>query len=214
MTTDAIRRIEGLQTVETAQEALGLTRQSTINLLSKLKKEGHVTVKGGGPQPRLYKVTRYKQLPREKGMFDLLNECNPHFKLAEWYDHQVHGEYTVEDAILDAIDTSSFRAILATLRCFNHVKDWKKLYNEAKKRGSWNKVGALYDVARLFFRTRRMPARYRKVVGKSSEEVMKGEVGKEGWQQLSRLKNRDNFPGIEQRWKVHIPFNENDVREL
>lgn len=203
MTTDAIRRIEGLQTVETAQEALGLTRQSTINLLSKLKKEGHVTTTGGGKQPRLYKVTRYKQLARKKGMFDLLNECNPHFKLAEWYDHQVHGEYTIEDAIIDAIQTGSFRAILATLRCFNHVTDWKKLYREAKKRESWNKVGALYDVARLFFRTRRMPARYRKVVEKGKASLIKGYRTRE-----------EKFKPIEREWGVSIPFQFGDIKKV
>ncbi|MBR9692848.1 hypothetical protein GOV07_02845 [Candidatus Woesearchaeota archaeon] len=203
MTSAAIQKIEGLQTVETAQEALGLTRQSTINLLSKLKKQGHVTTTGGGKQPRFYKITCYKQRPRKEGMFDLLNKHNPHFKLAEWYDHQVHGKYTVEDAILDAIDTKSFRAILATLRCFNYVKDWKKLYNEAKKRNSWNKIGALYDVARLFFRTRKMPKRYRKLHEKKRIELINGFKTTE-----------EQYKRISEEWRVQIPFNRHDVRDL
>jgi len=199
--TDVMRRIEGLQTVATVQDALGLTRQSAINLLSKLRKAGHVTSSGGGRQPRLYKITRYKQLPRKRGMFDLLNACNPWFKLNPWYDHQVHGRYTVEDAILDAIDTGSFRAILATLRCFNHIKNWPKLYREAKRRGTWNKVGALYDVARQHFRVRRMPARYRKHFEKSEEELIKGF-------------KKTEYKAITEEWGVAIPFKSGDIRKV
>jgi len=197
---DVVQRIEGLQTVATVQEALELKRQSAINLLSRLRKEGYVTSNGGGKQPRLYKVTRYRQLPRHKGMFDLLNKHNPRFKLAAWYDHQVHGRYTEEDAILDAIDTESIRALLATLRLFNHVTDWPRLDWEAKRRGTWNRVGALYDVARLFFRVRRMPRRY---IPKEREQ-----------QALNAHINRKNFPVIGQKWNVDIPFNEKDVASI
>jgi len=44
---DILRKLEGLQTLETAQEALGYKRQSTLNLLSKLKKKGYLTTRGG-----------------------------------------------------------------------------------------------------------------------------------------------------------------------
>lgn len=202
MTTD-IRRIEGLQTVSTVQESLGLQRQSAINLLSRLRKRGFVTSEGGGKQPRLYRITRHKQLPRAEGMFDLLNKHNPWFKLNEWYDHQVHGKYTEEDAILDAIETESFRALLATLRVFNHVTDWPRLYKQAKERGLWNKVGALYDVARLHFRTRRMPERYRKLHEKRAESLIKGYGTTE-----------ELYKPITQEWGVEIPFRKGDIRKV
>ncbi len=202
MASDALQRLEGLHTVDSAASALGLARQSTLNTLCKLKKEGHVTVQGGGKQPRLYKVTLTKQLPRREGMFDVLNKHNPHFKLNEWYDHQVHGTYTEEDAILDAIETRSFRAILATLRLFNHVHDWPKLYREAKRRGIWNEVGALYDAARVHLRVRRMPKRYAPEPRKKLSIMTR--FGKE----------RNNYPRVEAKWRVVIPFNAYDVRDV
>src|SRR3989344_8376183 len=153
-------KLEGLQTVETVMEKLSITKQSAINLLSKLKKEQHVTVQGGGRLKRLYKITMRKQLPRVLGMFDIINKYSPHMKLAPWYDHQVHGRYGPEEALIDAIQTENFRVILASLRLFNHIKDWPRLYKLAKERDCWPKVGALYDVARMFFRVRKMPVKY------------------------------------------------------
>ena len=197
---DIAKKLEGLHTVETVMEELGMKRQSTINLLCRLKKEGYVTTIAG-PRKHLYKITPYKQRKRREGMFDILNKYNPNFKLNYWYDHQVHGKYGVEDAILAAIDTRSFRAILATLRLYAHVTDWPYLYREAKKRGSWQKVGALYDVARMHLRTSRIPLRY------SPSPTF-------SWSQMTQLKDRGNFPQIQEKWKVFIPFNAQDILEV
>lgn len=201
MSTEIAQRLEGLHTLDTASAQLGMTRGSTLNVLSKLKKEGYVTVQGGRQQVRFYKVTTRKQLPRVPGMFDLLNKYNPNFKLNEWYDHQVHGTYTVEDAIVDAVTTKSFRALLATLRLFNHVTEWSRLYRLAKEKGVWQQVGALYDVARQTFRVRRMPRTYGPP--KDAQVIP-----------LGRLKDRNNYPAIQEKWNVLIPFNKHDVREL
>src|SRR3989344_439354 len=141
-------KLEGLQTVETVMEKLSITRQSAINLLSRLKKEQHVTVQGGGKVKRLYKITMRKQLPRVPGMFDIINKYSPHMKLAPWYDHQVHGEYGPEEALVDAIETESPRVILASMRLFAHITDWKKLHRLVGYGFGWQKIGALYDVAK------------------------------------------------------------------
>jgi len=93
-------KLEGLHTVETAAEKLGITRQATLNLLCRLKKEQHVTVSGGGKIKRIYKITIRKQLPRVPGMFDIINKYSPHMKLNPWYDHQVHGRYGPEEALI------------------------------------------------------------------------------------------------------------------
>lgn len=201
MQEEMLRKIEGLQTLETAREKLGYTRQSTINLLSRLRKEGHVTAMGGGKKIRLYRITQAKQRKRDKGMFDMLNRYNPNFQLREWYDHQVHGKYTVEDAIVDAIETGSFRAILATLRLFNHVTDWPRLYRLAKEKNCWQKIGALHEVAKLSFKARKMPKQYPASYAGA-------------WKQLSQLKDRNNFPEIQEKWHVYIPFNQKDVLEI
>ncbi|MBI2137452.1 hypothetical protein HYU12_02950 [Candidatus Woesearchaeota archaeon] len=124
---ERLRKLEGLHTAETAARVSGLTRQSTLNLLSRLKKEGYVTVSGGGKQPRLYKITMRKQRPRSPGMFDIINKYSP-MKLAPWYDHQVHGKYGPEEALVDAIQTQSFRVILASMRLYKAPYTAKKQF--------------------------------------------------------------------------------------
>ncbi len=193
-------KLEGLHTVETAAEKLGITRQATLNLLCRLKKEQHVTVSGGGRIKRIYKITIRKQLPRVPGMFDIINKYSPHMKLNPWYDHQVHGRYGPEEALIDAIQTENFRVILASLHLFKHIKNWPRLYRMAKEKNCWQKVGALYDVARLFMRVHQIGSRYLKVITKK-------------WVALTQLRKK-NFPEIAGRWKVYIPFNEHDMVEL
>lgn len=197
---ELLKILEGLHTIETVAEALNLSRQAALNLLSKLKQEGYVTVSGGGKQKRLYKITTLIQRPRSPGMFDVLNKYSP-MKLMPWFDHQVHGLYGPEEALIDAIETKSFRAILASLRLFNHITDWPKLYRLAKQKGCWQKVGALYDVAKMFFRVRKMPEKYAKL-----RKPIK-------WVALTQLRKK-NFPAVSSKWKVYLPFNLKDLEEI
>lgn len=190
--------IEGLWTAELLAEELGYTRQSTINFLSKLKKQGHVTATGN--KKRLYKITARKQLPRKPGMYDILNKYNPNFQIMPPFDHQAHYDYQVENALVDAVKTKNFRVLLATLKLFNNVKNWKKLYSLAKENDVWQEIGALYDVAKLFFRVRKMPEKYRKNTFRK-------------WKLLTTIK-KDYFPKIANQWKIYIPFNELSVREI
>lgn len=192
-------KLEGLHTVETVAETLGVKKQSALNLLSKLKKEEHVSTSGGGKQKRLYTITIRKQLPRSHGMFDIINKYSP-MKINPWYDHQVHGRYTVEDALVDAIETKSFRVILAAMHLYKHITDWPKLHRLAKQQDCWQQVGALYDVTRLFLKVRKMPAKYDQ-----------GCFAR--WYQMTILKTK-NFPAVAKKWKVYIPINIHDVRSM
>lgn len=200
---ERLRILEGLHTVETIAEKLHLTRESTINLLSTWRKQGHVTVwAGGGKSKRIYKITARKQRPRDPGMWDIINKYSPHMKLSPWYDHQVHGPYGPEEALIDAIETKSFRVLLAGLHLFKHIKDWKKVYHLAKKRDAWQKVGALYEVARIFFRVRKMPLRYRQQTFKKQHYLIRDYETKEPM-----------FQPITKKWKVKIPFRRGDFDE-
>jgi hypothetical protein len=194
-----LRKLEGLHTVETVMVQLDIKKQSAINLLSRLKKQQHITVIGGGNKKRLYKITMRKQRPRRDGMFDILNRYSPKMKLNPWYDHQVHGEYTVEDALVESIQTKSFRAVLVSVNLFPQIRDWPKLYTLAKENNCWNKIGALYDVSRKYMRVKKMPNLYPK-------------EGKGKWHKLTQL-HKKNYPKISNKWHVFIPFNENDLRE-
>ncbi len=194
-------KIEGLQTVETVANELDLTRQSTINLLSKLKKMGYVTVSGGGKQKRLYKITMRKQRERQAGMFDIINKYSP-MKLNPWYDHQVHGMYGPEEALVDAIQTRSFRVILASLRLYSHIKDWKKLHKMAEEKNVWQEVMALYELARMYFRVKKIHI-YPKIKDLKKKYLIRDYITYES-----------DFKPITKKWKVHIPFRKNDLNKV
>ena len=198
-----LKKLEGLHTVETVMNELNIKRQSAINLLSKWKKEGHVTVEGGGKLKRIYKITARKQREITEGMFDILNKYSHNMKLLPWFDHQVHGKYGVEDALVDAVQTKSFRVLLVCLRLFAHIKDWKKLHSLAKNASCWQKIGALYDVAKTIMRVRKMPLRYKSLKAKKQFLLSRKYETKE-----------ENFLPIEKKWNVPIPFRKNDLIEV
>lgn len=196
---ETIRKIEGLQTLDTVQEKLSITRQSALNLLSKLKKMQHMTVWAGGKK-KIYKITQRKQRPRDPGMFDIINKYSP-MKLNEWYDHQVHGKYTVEDAIVDALLSKSFRAILASMHSYRHIKDWKRLYKNAKKHNLWQEVGAMHSLCRKYLRVPRMPAKYYSGRPKKTKYLIR---------QVPTREHKD----ILAEWNTHIPFRTGDLRKV
>lgn len=203
MNIEILRKLEGIKTIEMIMEEVGLTKQSALNLVSKLKKEQHLTY-FSKKRPPLYYITVRKQRPRKPGMFDIINKHSPHFQINPWFDHQVHGPYGPEEALIDAIQTKNIRVILASTRLFNHITDWHKLFTLSKKYNSWQKIGALYDVARLFFRVRRIPSRYRNANYKK-------------WRRLLERKYKttyEPFKPIAQRWKVHIPYTKADMRDI
>ena len=199
---ETLKSIEGLQTIETVAEALNIKRQSALNLLSKLKKQGYVTTTGGRQQKRLYKITTRKQRKRDLGMFDIINKYSP-MKLAPWYDHQVHGRYGPEEALIDAIRTQSFRVILASMRLFSHITDWPKLYKLAKEKDCWQKIGALYDISKMHFRVKKMPLRYQ------NQKFSKKQFLIKRYNTTEKMYNP-----IKNKWNVEIPFQTGDIGKV
>ncbi|MBS3121243.1 MarR family transcriptional regulator [Candidatus Woesearchaeota archaeon] len=199
---ERLRNLEGLHTVETVAQTLHLTRQSTLNLLSQLKKEGYVTTSGGGKQKRLYRISLKKQRPRDVGMFDIINRYSP-MKIQPWYDHQVHGLYGPEEALIDALQTRSFRVILASMRLFGHITHWSTLYRLAKERDCWQKVGALYEVARMFFRVRKMP-----------KNIPTFSFFQKIYLIPPYPTTETQFYPIDKKWKVAIPFRKGDIQKV
>jgi hypothetical protein len=149
---------EGKYTAETFAKKHNLARQSAINLLSKLKKRGYVRVSGGGRQKRIYTI---RKLPQKatNGFYDIINRYSPE-KLNPAFEHFIHGDYTVEQAIIDGIMIGDSRTRNATMHLFRHVKNWKYLFDLAKKKDLRKEVVRLYNEARKITRCKRMPGRY------------------------------------------------------
>ena len=148
----------GKYTLESFAESNGLTKQSALNLLSKLRKKGLVKTSGGGRQKRIYTVL---ERPRKEtnGFYDIVNRYSK-IKLREKFSHHVHGNYTVEHAIVDGIRIGDARSKEATMYLFNHVNNWKRLFDLAKKRDLVDEVCQLYFRAKDKMKVKRMPKRY------------------------------------------------------
>ena len=196
------KRLEGLNTLEMAREKLNVKKSTAIKMLSLLRKEGFVETSGGGKKPRLYKISPIRVAGKEHlGIYDIINKYSK-VKLWEPYKHKVMDrKLTVEEAIPMAIKEGNFRLALASLGLFNFVKDWSKLRYFVKKYYARKEVGALYDVARSYMKTRKMDERIRK-------SLLKGKIRKRFI--IKHAKSKD-FKDIGKLWNVYIPFNKADL---
>ncbi|MCX6709884.1 MAG: hypothetical protein NTV63_02940 [Candidatus Woesearchaeota archaeon] len=151
---------EGKYTAEVFASENNLGRQSAINLLSKLKRQGLAEVTGGGKQKRIYTIHK---LPKKKtnGFYDMINKYSPE-KLQPRFEHYTTGRYTPEQAIIDGINIGDARTLEATAHLFNQVASWKRLFFLAKKNKLEKQMITLYKKARETIRCRRMPERYLK----------------------------------------------------
>ncbi len=149
---------EGKYTIEMFARENNLSRQSALNKLSKLKKLGLVEVSGGGKQKRIYTV---RKLPKKRanGFYELVNKYSPE-KLQPKFEHYVSGRYTVEHAIIDGIRIGDARTTEATAHLFRHVRNWKRLFDIAKRHKLEKQVIALYLKARKMTKIRQIPRRY------------------------------------------------------
>lgn len=153
--------ITGTHTIESVAKELGIKKTSAINVISKLKKEGKVSVSGGGRQKRIYKISATPQI-KTNGFYDLVNKYSKE-KLVPSFKHVVHGKYTVEQAIIDGIKIGDARTMEATTYLFKRITNWKRLFNLAKKNKIEAQLYDLYSKARKTIKCRTMPRRYSKM---------------------------------------------------
>ncbi|MEK6816618.1 MAG: hypothetical protein AABY09_03320 [Nanoarchaeota archaeon] len=199
-----VKKLEGVQTVESVMALLGVTKQKAIYYLHRMRKKGYLKAKRTSLKKRVYNISFENKL--EGGSYyDIINQHSP-MKLAARDTYKVYGKrLTPEDAIVFAVKTKSLRTILASLPLFNHVKDWPSLYRSARKEGVEREIGALYDVARKNIKVRRMNRHYRA----NAAPKIKSEFHFI----IEGMKSKD-YKGIENEWKVYIPFNKIDLEEI
>ena len=150
--------MKGKYTLEQFAKEKNLTNQSALNLLSKLKKQNLASVSGGGKQKRIYTIYD-KPKKHTNGFYDLVNNYSPE-KLVPKFEHYVKGKYTAENAVIDGIKIGDVRTLDATKHLFRHIKNWKNLFDLAKKEKLRKEVIELYKKARKETKTKTMPMRY------------------------------------------------------
>lgn len=147
-------------TVETFAKKEGITKQSAINKLAKLRREGRIKTTKGSNQKRIYIITKIPQRPTN-GFYDIINKYSPE-KLQPKFKHYTIGNYTVEKAIIDGIKIGDSRTLEATKHLFRHIKNWKRLFDYAKKEKLTIEVKELYNKARKTTKTKKIPSKYEK----------------------------------------------------
>lgn len=199
-----IKKLEGLQTIDTIMKILNIKRQTAINYISQLRKKGYVEYYSAGRSKRIYKISIIKSKFKENnGVYNIINKYSK-IKVAEPYAYFIHNKkLTNEEALVLALRSQNFKLILASLNLFAHIKDWKLLNKIAKKYKLQRQVGALYELARQFIRTKRMDERIKKSMQKGKGEKYI----------YAKIKTKD-FNAIAKKWRVEIPFRNSDLMRL
>ena len=136
--------------------------------------------------------------------YEIINKYAP-LGISPLKDYKIHGEKpSLEETLIFAIKTKDLRTITASLALYKNIKNWHRIYNLTKKENLQRQVGALYDVSRTIFKTRKMTKRFRNLSLPKKQDRFEYII--------TGLKSKD-FQKIENLWKVHVPLNIADLEE-
>jgi len=200
---ELLKKLEGMQTIESVMDALKADKKTAIYYVYRLRKEGYVKTRKQSNNRRVYNISFENKLGG-KSYYEIINQYSP-VKIATPVIYKIYGkEPGLEETLIYAIKTKSFRTILASLALFKKIENWTKLYNLAKENHIKRQVGALYHLARKIMKVRRISKRF------TSNSLLKGNCKFE--YVIPQLKSAD-FKEIENKWKIYIPFNIKDLEE-
>mgnify|MGYP001558199502 CR=1 FL=1 len=198
-----LKKLEGVQTIDSASSLLRTNKDKTIYCLYRLRKEGYVKTKRLSNNKRVYNISFENKL-KGTSYFEIINKYSP-VKIATPITYKIYGKNpSLEETLVYAIKTGSLRTILASLALFKKITNWSELYQLAKKNKIERQIGALYDLAKKIMRVRRMPDRFR------NNALPKKEFNFEFT--IHGLMSKD-FKGIEEIWKIYLPFNRTDLSD-
>ena len=202
-TLNLAKKLEGLQTISSISKTLKINKKTAINYVSLLRKNGFVrNTFYGSRKVRMYKISNLKQKNfGYNGFYEILNKYS-RVKIYSLYEKErVYTKLSIEEVIIRSIKTKNFRVILASLDLFSKIKSWIRLNYYAKRENLGRKVGALYDVARIVIRVKRMDKRIR-------NSLLRSKIKSKYF--VKKIKSKD-LNEIEKRWKVYLPFNKADL---
>ena len=202
-TEKLLKELAGIQTIQSVMDILKVDKKKAIYYLYRLRKKGYIKTKRQSNNRRVYNISLENKLGG-KSYYEIINQYSP-IKIATPIIYKIYGkEPSLEETLIYAIKTKSFRTVLASLALFKRIDNWTELYNLAKENHIERQVGALYDLARKIMRVRRMVKKFRN-----------NSLPKEGFKfgyVIPELKSKD-FKEIEATWKIYLPFNMEDLEE-
>ena len=196
------KKLEGLQTIDSIANNLGINRRTAVNYVWMLRKKGLIETIYGKRKIRMYRISPIKA-PKfgYPGLYEFLNRYSKIKVYAPYINRIYDHKPTAEGMLIKAVKTGDLRTVLSSLALFNKVKSWARLSQIARKEHVGRKIGALYDAARTIIRVKRMDKRTRKALLKSKVEdrfIVKN----------ARTKDLER---IERTWNVYLPFNKADL---
>lgn len=201
-TSELIEKVNGIQTIESIKNTLDVNKTRAIYLIYRLRKEGYVITKQDSNNSRIYFISKQNRIGGTS-YIDIVNENSP-IKLSSSEVYKIHGRpVSIEETIIYALKTQRFRYVLASLGLYKKIKNWRELYQLAKKNDLVKEVGALYNLARSI-----IPKM--KKMNKVFEHYALLKNENEHRYIIPNLKSKD-FSLIEEKWKVFIPFSNEDL---
>lgn len=200
---EALKKLEGVQTIDSIMSILNANRTRAIYLVHRLRKEGYVKTLMTTDRRRVYYISFENKLGGAS-YYEIINRNSP-VKLVEPETHRTYGrEVSLEETLVFALNSGKLRLVLASLALFGKIDDWPLLYRLAKANGIQRKVGALYDLSRKLMRTKRMDGRTKRRMMPRKEDR---------YQYIIEGFGSSDYKAIEDKWKVYIPFNRADLED-
>ena len=199
---ELIKKVNGVQTIESIKNALNVDRTRAIYLIYRLRKEGYVITKQDSNNSRIYFISKQNRLGGTS-YIDIINENSP-IKLSPSEVYKIYGRnVSIEETIIYALKTHRFRYILASLGLYKKIKNWGELYRLAKKNNLVREVGALYSLIMVVIpRVKKMNKIFEYHAALKNEHEYKYII--------PNLKSK-YFASIEEKWRVFIPFSIEDL---
>ena len=200
-TKKLLKKLEGIQTIETVMDTLRLSKEKAIYYIYVLRKKGYVKTKRLSNNKRVYSISFENRLGGIS-YYDIINKYSP-IKISTPKTYKIYGkDPTIEETLVYAVMTQNLRTILVSLVLFKRVKNWVRLYQLAKTNHVERQISALYDVARKTMLTRKMTKRFRNNALPKKEDKFEYIIPK--------IKSSD-FKNIEKTWKTYVPFYKKDL---
>jgi len=197
-----LKKIEGIQTIKTIMEILGVDKKKAIYYIHRLRKGGYVRTKAASDKSRIYYIFRKNRLGGIS-YYEIINKYSP-IILAESSFYKIYGRVpSLEETLIFAIKTKKIRVIIAALSLFKHIKNWTLLGKLTRKNKVERSVGALYDLSRRVMKTKKMSRQLRNsILPKNSRYAY----------MIDGFKSKD-YQDLEETWKIRIPLNKRDLDE-
>lgn len=204
---ELLEKTQGYSSIASLQQQLGVTRQQAVYLIHRLRKRGYVRTRYLQNKTRSYYISPQNAI-RGTSYVDIINRHAPYgLRLMPEKTFKIYGKtITPEETLIYALKQQNVRYVLASLGLFRTIRDWSTLYQQAKKENLVRPIAALHEIARKVIpKISRLPKRFENRAHPRKNDLFIS---------LVPSFSSDYFQDIEKKWKVYLPINEADFRDI